>query len=196
MAAEAVLLDLDGTLWDSHPWFAALAARGDARRQRDHHAALRARRPAATLLRASGVTGAAFTRACRDGSPVRLYPEAAATLDGLADAGVPLGAVTNLPRWLARPMLEGLGLDRRLGSLVTYERTTRRKPHPDPLLLALDELAVRPSRSVWFVGDSASDAAAAAAACVSFAWVAWGYERRTPRRTDAVLRRFPELLEL
>jgi len=196
MAAEAFLFDLDGTIWDSHPWLAGVAAKGNQRREAQYLTALRARRPAATLLRNAGISRAAFARACGDGCALPLYPEAATTLDRLAQRGVLLGAVTNLPMWLARPMLDGLGLSQRFGSLVTYERTSRRKPHPDPLLLSLEELAADSGPNAWYVGDSATDARAAMAAGMSFAWVSWGYESTPPATTDLVVGRFSELLDI
>jgi HAD superfamily hydrolase (TIGR01509 family) len=196
MAARAVLFDLDGTVWDSHPWLASLAANGNARRQDQLLAALRNRRPAATLLRDARIGRSAFAAAARGPHRAALYPEVVATLDALTDNGTALGAVTNLPGWMANAMLAGLGLDDYFASVVTYERTRRRKPNPEPLLLALDELALRPSRNSWYVGDTAGDGEAAAAAGLSFAWASWGYAHAAPPQTDVHLHAFDGLLAL
>jgi pyrophosphatase PpaX len=120
-------------------------------------------------LREARVTRSAFAAAARGDKRAALYPEVIATLDALTAGDTALGAVTSLPGWMANAMLAGLQLDRFLGTVVTYERTPRRKPHADPLLLALGELGVEPSRKSWYVGDTAADGRAAAAAGLSFA---------------------------
>jgi HAD superfamily hydrolase (TIGR01509 family) len=196
MAAEAVLFDLDGTVWDSHPWIAAIAGAGDAADTAALLAALRARRPAATLLRQAGISRGAFAEASRGKRRAALYAEAESTLVALRAQDIATAAVTNLPGWMANPMLDGLGLRALLQSVVTFERTRRRKPHPDPLLLALEELSVEASEAVWYVGDSASDGQAARAASVSFAWASWGYESAPPPLADKVLDHFAEALSL
>lgn len=196
MARRAVLFDLDGTVWDSHPWVAAVAGDGDRPRQERTLQALQSRRPAATVLRQAGITRTAFAELARGEHRAALYPGAYDTLQQLAADGVALGAVTNLPGWMANAMLVGLQLDALLPVVVTYERTTLRKPHPDPLLLALTELGVRPTRRSWYVGDTDGDCRAAAAAGLSFAWVSWGYEPHPPAGAHLRLDSFGEVLSL
>src|SRR4051794_15109269 len=111
MAATTVLLDLDGTVWDSRPWLAHVAGGGDRSREPEALSALAAQRPAATLLREAGIGRSAFAALARGECGARLYPETLDSLNALKARGTPLGAVTNLPGWMARPMLAGLQLD-------------------------------------------------------------------------------------
>ena len=52
------------------------------------------------------------------------------TLTWLEQAGLPWGIVTNKPNWLARPLLERLGLLARSACLVGGDSLPERKPHP------------------------------------------------------------------
>lgn len=62
--------------------------------------------------------------------------------------------------------------------LVARERGIRPKPHPDPVLKALEKLGVGPSEAVM-VGDSEWDEAAASAAGVAFVAVTNGRPRHS-----------------
>jgi HAD superfamily hydrolase (TIGR01509 family) len=64
-------------------------------------------------------------------------------------------------------VLEGFGLDRYFSYVMTAARSTLPKPHPEPLLRILDHFGLEPAEAL-FVGDSAVDAQAAAAARVPF----------------------------
>lgn len=187
MAARAVLFDLDGTLWDSHPWFAHLIARQGEQDEARILGELRSLRPAARLLRDAGIARQEFAALCRGPRRPQLYEGAEAVLHALVASRVARGAVTNLPRWLTEPMLGCLGLDQLFPVVVTYEDTRRRKPHPDPLLLALDALSVDAEPTTWYVGDSATDWQAANAAGMSFAWASWGYTPQPPDQSVHVL---------
>ena len=198
MAVKAVLLDLDGTLWDSHPWFARLIAERTRRPVADVlNQVQTGHPPIARLLDQAGISKATFRRACANCILCRLYPHAAATLRALQDEGVPAGVVTNLPAWMALPMLaradlEGLIRD---DAVAHYRTTPRHKPAPDPLLHVMQALDVEPARSVWYIGDTDVDAQAARAAGVSFAWAEWGYGG-TPVDADRTLTTLEEVLSL
>ena len=104
-----------------------------------------------------------------------LFADAAETLPALHRAGRPLGVCTNKPEALARQVLEALGIDRCFGVVVGADTTDARKPDPRPLRYALDRLGASAADAV-LVGDTAIDAATAAAAGVAFRAVAWGRE--------------------
>jgi pyrophosphatase PpaX len=70
--------------------------------------------------------------------------------------------------------------------VVTEESTERRKPHPDPILLALDRLGVTPDEAAY-VGDSPFDARAARAADVFAVGVTWGRMFRRDQLSEADL---------
>jgi phosphoglycolate phosphatase len=67
-----------------------------------------------------------------------------------------------------------MGLRQRMGTVVSGDTTENRKPHPDPVLLALKELGVAPGRAVY-VGDAPQDIASGRAAGVITIAVRWGY---------------------
>lgn len=64
-------------------------------------------------------------------------------------------------------VLEGFGLDGYFSFVMTAAKSSLPKPHPEPLLRILDHFALAPEEAL-FVGDSAVDAQAAAAARVPF----------------------------
>jgi pyrophosphatase PpaX len=69
--------------------------------------------------------------------------------------------------------LEHVGLQGAFDAIVTFEETVRHKPLPDPVLLALDRLAL-PASGAVFVGDSPHDMHAGRAAGVRTAAAQWG----------------------
>ena len=192
MAVRALLFDLDGTLWDSHPWYASLA--DDREGFLD---TLREGKPVATLFRRVGITPARFGCLCRGNiSSLVLYPGVRETLEAVSAQGVPLGVATNLPRWIAGPMLESAGVMGHFRTVVDYGRTCRRKPYPDPLLAALGDMNLAADTDIWYVGDSPQDLRAAMSAGLSFAWAAYGYCSDSLSGCDAVLHRFQDVLVL
>lgn len=196
LAATAVIFDLDGTVWDSYPFYAAAVADGDSAEHERVLARLRAAESAATQLRRARISKSAFRQLCEGGDTVGLYAGVLPAFRKLHRGGVPLGAVTNLPGWMAQPMLAGHGLDDILDSVVTWERTTRHKPYPAPLELCCQELGVDPDARAWYVGDSAGDCQAALAAGMSFAWAAWGYGTQSPPGSHVTLNRFADISAL
>ncbi len=195
MAPEAVLFDLDGTIWDSWPWYAHLAGiRGRASR---NAVILEQGQPAATILRQAGVTPARFPTLCeRNISTLSIYPGVRRGLEEMSKRSIPSGIVTNLPGWIVLPMLRSLRLQDYFGAIVDYGRPARRKPHPEPLLITLRDLGIAASPAIWYVGDSISDCQAARAAGVSFAWASYGYGSERPPGTDKVITRFRQALSL
>jgi HAD superfamily hydrolase (TIGR01509 family) len=196
MAATAVILDLDGTVWDSLPFYAAALGGDDADAVAAALSELQGGSPAATLLKNAGYTTAGFRRCCESGTPPDLYPGTADVLGQLHERGTPLGAVTNLPAWMAEPMLARHGLDELLASVVTAGRAKPGKPHPAPLLLCCEELDIDADPSCWYVGDSANDCQAALAAGMSFAWASWGYGASSPPGADVTLTNLADIASL
>jgi pyrophosphatase PpaX len=81
--------------------------------------------------------------------------------------------------------------------VIGSDDTERHKPHPDPILAALDRLGARPEDAAY-VGDSPFDVAAAKAAGVTAVAVAWGgihtTERLEQEGPDALVHTAEELL--
>jgi phosphoglycolate phosphatase len=114
-----------------------------------------------------------------NGRHARLYPGAAETLGALAAHGVALGCVTNKPRTFTLALLEALGVAARFATVVGGDDTTHKKPQPEPILHALQALAVTPADALM-VGDSENDVRAARAAGVAVVAVSYGYNHGRP----------------
>jgi putative hydrolase of the HAD superfamily len=98
-------------------------------------------------------------------------PGASALLDRLAARGLRLAIVSNGKEASRRALASGLGLDRRVQTVVSSERAGARKPDARPFLLAAEELGVPPQRC-WFVGDHpVNDIAGAHAAGMRAIWL-------------------------
>ncbi|MFY2764568.1 phosphoglycolate phosphatase [Arenimonas sp. MALMAid1274] len=104
-----------------------------------------------------------------------------AVFDGVAELlaaiegrGLRWGIVTNKPEGLARGVVEGFGWTTRCAVLVGGDTLPRRKPDPDPLLLACERLGVAPADALY-VGDDLRDIQAARAAGMPSVAALWGY---------------------
>lgn len=104
----------------------------------------------------------------------RLYGGMDEVLARFAQLGIPWGIVTNKPGWLARPMLEQLGLDARSAALVSGDCLPVKKPDPAPVLRACELAGVDPEGCV-FIGDDLRDIQAGRAAGLHTVAAAWGY---------------------
>lgn len=193
MAPEALLFDLDGTLWDSHPFYGSVLAD-----ERDPGGAavveeLRTGGVIVRIIRERGLARTRFVTLCLEGAArLQLYPGVREGLAELQRWSMPLGVVTNLPGWLVEPILSRIGLARYFAGTAVAAR----KPQPAGILRVLDVLGVEPDPGVFFVGDSRLDAEAARRAGVSFGWASYGYESVPPEAITVELREFLEVLEL
>lgn len=194
MAARALLFDLDGTVWDSFPWYAAvIAEKGGVI---DVEARLRAGTSILPVASECGLSRARFFRACATtAAPLHLYAGVVETLDALVVRGTPLGAVTSLPRQLAEVALRKTGLTSRFASVVDASHGGPYKPNPRPLRLALSQMGLVAGRDIYYVGDVATDGQAAHAAGLSFAWTSYGYGT-ADTEADAIINQFPDVLAL
>jgi pyrophosphatase PpaX len=104
---------------------------------------------------------------------VRCYTEIADTLSVLDRHGHPMAVVTSKSDALARRGLEHSGILHFFDTIVGFDSTTRHKPHPEPVLTALERLGYEPSEAA-FVGDSVHDVEAGNAAGVVSVAALWG----------------------
>ena len=111
----------------------------------------------------------------------RVYPGVNAGLAELHRLGLRLAVVTNKPNKAAVGLLTRLGLSHWIDVVVGGDAGMHRKPHPQPLLSACEELEVRPAQALM-VGDSLTDVLAARAAGLAVVCVPYGYnEGADPR---------------
>jgi pyrophosphatase PpaX len=129
---------------------------------------------------------------------VRPFPGAREVLDELNGRGARVAVVTSKRGAVARRTLEVCGLWDAVDLLVSADDVERGKPHPEPVLRALDSLGLGGSAAdVLFVGDSPFDLRAGRTAGTRTAAVSWGpFERSLldAERPDYFLESLPELL--
>lgn len=186
---RAILFDLDGTLADTAPDLAAAVNRLRTERglEPTPYSVLR---PTASAG-ARGMIGAAFglTPADESYEALRLawfdqYQAAMAVhstlfsgvpelLDGLVQAGVAWGIVTNKPARFTDPLVPQIGLAG-AGCVISGDTTGHAKPHPSPLLEGARRLGIAPE-DCWYVVDDLRDIEAGRAAGMVTVACTWGY---------------------
>jgi HAD superfamily hydrolase (TIGR01509 family) len=115
--------------------------------------------------------------ACYDTEPSRLISGARESLERLAAAGRVLGIVSSGDGARVRGEMATLGLLALFATAVCGGETARRKPHPEPLLVALERLGLAPGECVY-VGDSPEDVAMAKAAGAFAIGIPGGFPNR------------------
>ncbi len=124
-----------------------------------------------------------------------LYPDVLSTVEWVRAQGHKTGIVTSKGRGMTDRSLSHVGLAGLFDTIVTYEETTRHKPLPDPVELALERLQIPASRAL-FIGDSPHDMASGRAAGVVTAAAEWGpfsREQLAPTNPTHWLRRMADL---
>lgn len=191
-SANAVLIDLDGTMVDSAPDIVEASNRMLIELGAE---ALSAARVASfigngvptlvqRLLAASPtLTGVdiALAKTCfyrhyheTNGRFSRLFPGVMQGLTALRHAGFRLGCVTNKPLDYTTPLLQSFGLDAFMQAVVAGDSIPQMKPDPAALLHCCGLLGVTGGQAVM-VGDSHVDVAAARAAGMPSYIVRYGY---------------------
>lgn len=175
----AIFYDLDGTLADTEEllyalWVEMIAARGGVFTLQDYLGIIGTPEDEKVpeVLKRFGIEEdpAAFYRRFtkllkeRMATGLKPMPGAEESLKKSAATGAPLGLVTSATAWHAEHALETLGFKNYFypGSRITAETAdlVRRKPFPDPYLLAAKRMHVRPGGCVVFE-DSVQGATAA-----------------------------------
>jgi pyrophosphatase PpaX len=104
---------------------------------------------------------------------VRVYPGVVDLVKGIRAAGMRTGLVTSKNHSGARRGLAFVGLENDMEVVVGADDVVHPKPHPEPVLRAL-ELLDMPASTCLFVGDSHHDVHCGKAAGVATAGVTWG----------------------
>ncbi len=196
---QAVLFDLDGTLLDTAPDFVIAL-----NKMLDRH-----KRPALTerAIRAivthgsAGLIRYAFncTEDDADFAALReefldiyyqnltqktcLFPGMETLLNSLGQRNIPWGIVTNKPRRFTQAILEGIPLQPAPQSVVCPDDVKNTKPHPEPVLLACEQLGIAPEHTI-FVGDHIRDIEAGLNAGSTTIAAAYGYIDEHERPED------------
>lgn len=104
---------------------------------------------------------------------VRAYDGVVEQVLRLDAGGKTLGLVTSKMRGGALKGLRLVGIEAAFDVVVGSDEVTHPKPHPEPVLLALERLGRAPAEAV-FIGDSRHDIECGRAAGVKTAAVLWG----------------------
>jgi pyrophosphatase PpaX len=118
------------------------------------------------------------------------------TLARLAERGIRLALVTSKTRQELEPTLKRHALSRCARVVITAELTSRPKPFPDPVYLALQTLQIG-ADEVLFVGDSPFDLQSGRAAGVKTGAATWGPHPLAPLQAespDYLFRTFGEII--
>ncbi|MFM9615808.1 HAD family hydrolase [Streptomyces niveiscabiei] len=181
MASECLLLGLDGVLMDTRPvlataWYAVQEAHGITVPFADYLPCVG--RPFADIMGRLGIgdadqVEATYSTVCRATAHLaRPFEGVADALCALVAGGWRVGVVTSTPLNRAEPLLAPFG------DVFAAVRTTdgfeRGKPAPDPLLLALVDLAVDPAEATY-AGGTEVDLETARRAGVPYVHAGWGY---------------------
>ena len=125
--------------------------------------------------------------------------------------GIKLGVLTNRDREFLEHEINIIhvgGWGHLFDTVVCGDDVTKRKPAPDLILKALENLGRRPGLDCWYVGDSTTDTVAAKEAGVTSifyngaqwdaAWLNKIFPRtnKHPHMPDAIVNRFRELVQL
>jgi pyrophosphatase PpaX len=125
------------------------------------------------------------------------FPGIEDALARLKEQGRRLGVVTTKRRQSVDICFSTLPLREYFDAVVTSEDSARHKPHPDPILKAIERLEASPADAAY-VGDAPFDVEAAKAAGVFAVAVTWGGihtdERLEAEEPDALVSSAEELL--
>ena len=123
-----------------------------------------------------------------------LYPGVEAAFALLRNHGVPIGVVTNKPRYFTERLLDRFSLGNQLGVVVTGDDGLAKKPAPDMVLAGCDRLGTVPAQT-WMIGDSNNDVLAARGAGCRVWCVPYGYNEGRPLESLACDRLVRSVLE-
>jgi phosphoglycolate phosphatase len=112
-----------------------------------------------------------------------LYPGVREALVHWRGLGVAMACVTNKPARFTEPLLDFFGLREFIPMAVSGDTLPVRKPDPQPLLFACEQLRIAPARTAM-IGDSRNDVLAARAAGMPVACVSYGYNYDRPVQLD------------
>lgn len=112
------------------------------------------------------------------------FPETITTLTELKKQGVRIGIISTKYRHMIVSYLKESQAEEWFDLIIGGEDVSRHKPHPEGLLLAIEQLQATPSKTLY-IGDSTVDAETAAAANIDFVGVTNGIT------TDKELKVYP-----
>ncbi|MGN8645381.1 pyrophosphatase PpaX [Gracilibacillus sp. HCP3S3_G5_1] len=129
---------------------------------------------------------------------VEAYPTVVETIKKLKKSGLQLAIVTTKLNDTAKLGLKITGMDQLFDVLIGLDDVDNAKPHPEPILKAIDELKANPMTTLM-VGDNYHDIEAGHNAGVQTAGVAWTIKGRKileDHDPDYMLEEMSDLLKI
>ncbi|GIO89365.1 pyrophosphatase PpaX [Paenibacillus lactis] len=129
---------------------------------------------------------------------VRTFPHVNEVVERLYEHGLALGVVTTKIRPSTMMTLEKYDLERFMSAIVTVNDVEHPKPHPEPVLTAVEQLGANPETTLM-IGDSPVDIQSAKAAGVKAAAVAWslkGEQQLQAYEPDYIIRDMRDLYDI
>lgn len=103
-----------------------------------------------------------------------LYPNIQELLDRIKSSNIEIAICTNKPQKMSENIIEQCGISAYISCIVGGDSVSNAKPHPEHLFSVLRLTGFSAQDSI-FIGDSPSDAQAAASADIRFVHANWGY---------------------
>lgn len=108
-----------------------------------------------------------------------LYPGVSDFLEAMHDRGIKQVVITNKSEQFTHRLLQLMGIGHYFELTIGGDSLIERKPHPMPLLHAMQSFATVPGQSLM-IGDSVNDIRAARAAGVRVVGLPYGYNHGEP----------------
>ncbi|MEH6576474.1 MAG: HAD-IA family hydrolase [Amphritea sp.] len=102
------------------------------------------------------------------------FPGITNLLAWLAEKDIPWGVVTNKPELYTLPVMQGLNLQPAAASVICPDHVTQKKPHPEALYLACQQLKAA-SHECIYIGDHQRDIEAGRRAGMMTIAATYGY---------------------
>jgi len=96
----------------------------------------------------------------------------------LASTFANLGIVTTKTTAYTIPLLENFGIMGYFETIIGRQEVENPKPHPEPILKALENMGLKPSPNIYMIGDTKLDIIAANEAGINSVGVLCGYGKK------------------
>jgi phosphoglycolate phosphatase len=85
-----------------------------------------------------------------------LFPGMAELLQQIEQQSMRWGVITNKPARFTEPLMKALGIAARAACIISGDSASKRKPDPEPMLLACSQIGVEPGNCLY-IGDARRD---------------------------------------
>jgi HAD superfamily hydrolase (TIGR01509 family) len=118
-----------------------------------------------------------FSKNSKKVNQMHLFPHVKTTLEELKERGYLLGIVSTRNHNLIQLSLDQAEILDDFDTIVGFEDTRKHKPHPEPVLKALENLELNPDEAIM-VGDMADDMESGKSAGVYTVGVTYGFAHK------------------